>query len=79
MMGLALLKNYKSFAAPRSLALADLLRKFNKSSMLTGEAGARKEYAASDADRTFEDAPKRPSSSWSFLFVAGRWFQDLFK
>jgi uncharacterized radical SAM superfamily Fe-S cluster-containing enzyme len=78
MMGLALLKNYKPFRAPKSLALIDLLKKFDKSFALTGEARARKEYGASDPNRTYEDALKRRSDPWNFLFIAGMWFQDLF-
>ena len=78
MMGLALLKNYKPFRAPKSLALVDLLKKFDKSFALTGEARARKTYGASDPDRTYEDALKRRSDPWNFLFIAGMWFQDLF-
>jgi uncharacterized radical SAM superfamily Fe-S cluster-containing enzyme len=78
MMGLALLKNYKPFRAPKSLALVDLLKKFDKSFALTGESRARKKYGASDPNRTYEDALKRRSDPWNFLFIAGMWFQDLF-
>ena len=78
MMGLALLKNYQPFRAPKSLALIDLLKKFDKSFALTGEARARKKYGASDPHRTYEDALKRRSDPWNFLFIAGMWFQDLF-
>jgi uncharacterized radical SAM superfamily Fe-S cluster-containing enzyme len=78
MMGLALLKNYKPMKAPKSLALADLLKKFEKSFALTGEARARKKYGASDPNRTLDDAMKRRSDPWNFLFIAGMWFQDLF-
>jgi len=60
------------------LALIDLLKKFDKSFALTGEARARKKYGASDPDRTLEDAMKRRSDPWNFLFIAGMWFQDLF-
>jgi len=76
MMGLALLKNYKPFAAPPSLALIDLLKKFDKSYALTGET--KKKYGDSSPDRTIEDALKRRSDPWNFLFIAGMWFQDLF-
>jgi uncharacterized radical SAM superfamily Fe-S cluster-containing enzyme len=76
MMGLALLKNYKPFEAPASLALVDLLKKFDKSWGLTGDPA--KKYGASGPDRTYEDALKRRSDPWNFLFVAGMWFQDLF-
>ena len=78
MMGLALLKNYNSFRAPRSLALIDLLKKFDKSFALTGEKRADKHYGASSPDRTLEDTLKRRSDPWNFLFIAGMWFQDLF-
>ncbi len=78
MMGLALLKNYNSFKAPRSLALVDLLKKFDKSFALTGEKRADKLYGASSPERTLEDTLKRRSDPWNFLFVAGMWFQDLF-
>jgi uncharacterized radical SAM superfamily Fe-S cluster-containing enzyme len=78
LMGLALLKNYKPMRAPKSLALIDLLKKFDKSFALTGEARARKKYGASDPNRTYEDALKRRSDPWNFLFIAGMWFQDLF-
>src|SRR5881296_1213631 len=44
MMGLALLKNYKPFKAPPSLALVDLLKKFDKSFALTGDERAKKNY-----------------------------------
>src|SRR5213080_1819484 len=78
MMGLALLKNYRPFGAPPSLALVDLLKKFDKSFALTGDERARKKYGASDPERTYEDALKRRSDPWNFLFIAGMWFQDLF-
>ncbi len=78
MMGLALLKNYKPFGAPASLALVDLLKKFDKSFALTGEKRADKVYGASSPNRTLEDTMKRRSDPWNFLFVAGMWFQDLF-
>src|SRR5437867_5858136 len=55
MLGLALLKNYRPFEAPRSLALVDLLKKFDKSFALTGEKRADKLYGASDPERTYED------------------------
>src|SRR5437870_849540 len=78
MMGLALLKNYRPFGAPPSLALVDLLKKFDKSFALTGDERARKKYGASDPERTYEDAVKRRSDPWNFLCMAGMWFQDLF-
>ncbi len=76
MMGLAILKNYHPFEGPPSLALVDLFRKFDKSFDIMGKA--RKLYGKSDPERTLEDALKRRSDPWNFLFVAGMWFQDLF-
>ncbi len=78
MMGLALLKNYKPFGAPPSLALVDILKKFDKSFALRGEAATKKVYGNSGPDRTIEDTLKRRSDPWNFLFIAGMWFQDLF-
>ncbi|TAM80426.1 MAG: radical SAM protein [Acidobacteria bacterium] len=78
MMGLALLKNYRPFGAPPSLALIDILKKFDKSFALTGEKRADKVYGASSPDRTLDDTLKRRSDPWNFLFIAGMWFQDLF-
>ncbi len=76
MMGLALLKNYRPYEAPPSFRLLDLWRKFDKSWGLTGDT--RKKYGASGPERTYEDAMKRRTDPWNFLFVAGMWFQDLF-
>jgi len=77
MMALALLKNYKPFQAPPSLALVDLWRKFDKTWALT--KGSEKKYGRTSPDRTYEDAMKRRQSDpWNFLFIAGMWFQDLF-
>ncbi len=73
MMGLALLKNYKPFRSPKSLALIDLLVKFDKSLGLTG-----KDYGNVTGSRTHEDIERRRKDPWNFLFVAGMWFQDLF-
>ena len=78
MMGLALLKNYDPFGAPPSLALIDILKKFDKSFALTGEKRADKLYGASSPERTIEDTMRRRSDPWNFLFIAGMWFQDLF-
>src|SRR5213079_275981 len=50
----------------------------DKSFALTGDERARKKYGASDPERTYEDALKRRSDPWNFLFIAGMWFQDLF-
>jgi 7,8-dihydro-6-hydroxymethylpterin dimethyltransferase len=78
MMALALLKNYRPFNAPASLALIDLLKKFDKSFALRGEEKTKKLYGDSSPNRTYEDALKRRSDPWNFLFIAGMWFQDLF-
>jgi len=78
MMGLALLKNYRPFQAPPSLALVDLLKKFDKSFALTGDEQSKKKYGNSGPERTYEDTLKRRSDPWNFLFIAGMWFQDLF-
>jgi uncharacterized radical SAM superfamily Fe-S cluster-containing enzyme len=77
MLGLALLKNYKPLKAPPSLALIDLLKKFDKSFALTGEK-TKVKYGSAGPERTYEDALKRRSDPWNFLFIAGMWFQDLF-
>ncbi len=78
MMGLALLKSYKPMAGPPSLALVDILKKFDKSFALRGEAKTKKVYGNSGSDRTLEDTIKRRQDPWNFLFIAGMWFQDLF-
>ena len=77
MMGLALLKNYKPFQGPKSLALIDLWKKFDKSWGLT--KNQREKYGTAGPERTYEDAIKRRTTDpWNFLFIAGMWFQDLF-
>ncbi|NNE67454.1 MAG: radical SAM protein [Pyrinomonadaceae bacterium] len=73
MMGLALLKNYNPYGAPKSLTLGGILKKFDKSFGLTG-----KDYGKVDGSRTAEDIEKRRQDPWNFLFIAGMWFQDLF-
>jgi len=78
LLALAILKNYRPFKAPKSLALLDLIKKFDKSFALSGEKRVREKYGASDPDRTLEDAMKRRSDPWNLLFIAGMWFQDLF-
>jgi uncharacterized radical SAM superfamily Fe-S cluster-containing enzyme len=78
MLGLAILKNFRPFKAPKSLALKDLIRKFDKSFALSGEERTRQKYGASDPNRTLADALKRRSDPWNLLFIAGMWFQDLF-
>jgi hypothetical protein len=77
MMAMALLKNYKPFQAPPSLALKDLFKKFDKTWALTKDAD--KKFGKTSPDRTYEDAMKRRAEDpWNFLFIAGMWFQDLF-
>ncbi len=76
LMGLALLKNYKPFRGPASLALIDLWKKFDKSFALTKDV--KEKYGNSGPDRTFEDTVRRRKDPWNFLFIAGMWFQDLF-
>jgi len=78
MLGMAILKNYRPFKAPKSLALMDLIKKFDKSFALSGEKKTREKYGASDPNRTLEDSLKRRSDPWNLLFIAGMWFQDLF-
>ncbi|MGH9435275.1 MAG: radical SAM protein, partial [Terriglobia bacterium] len=78
MMVLALLKNYTPSKAPKSLALLDILKKFDKSFALRGEEKAKKLYGDSSSNRTYEETLKRRSDPWNFLFIAGMWFQDLF-
>ncbi|MGH9449118.1 MAG: radical SAM protein [Terriglobia bacterium] len=78
MMALALLKNFTPSKAPKSLALLDILKKFDKSFALRGEAISKKLYGDSSPNRTYEDTLKRRSDPWNFLFIAGMWFQDLF-
>src|SRR5512132_1096308 len=73
MMGLALLKNYNPYGAPKSLTLGGILKKFDKSFGLSG-----KNYGKVSGDRTMEDIEKRRQDPWNFLFIAGMWFQDLF-
>ena len=73
LMGLALLKSYNSFKSPSQFKLTDLLQKFDKTFGLSG-----KDYGKSTPDRTIDDVMKRRKDRWNFLFIAGRWFQDLF-
>jgi uncharacterized radical SAM superfamily Fe-S cluster-containing enzyme len=72
-MGLSLMRNYDPFVAPKHFKLSDLFMKFDKAFGATG-----KSYGKVSADRTVEDIEKRRSDRWSFLFIAGMWFQDLF-
>ena len=76
LMGLALLKNYKPHKAPPSLTLSSLIKKFDKS--LGMSKNTAQKYGDSSPNRTYQDALKRRSDPWNFLFVAGMWFQDLF-
>ncbi len=63
-MGLALLKNYDPYKAPKSFDLFALLKKFDKSFGLSGT--------------NYGKGVARRNDPWNFLFVAGMWFQDLF-
>jgi len=69
MMGLALLKHYRPFKAPKRLTLLDVMKKFDKSFGLTGT-----DYGKNHGDAAVE----RRNDPWNFLFIAGMWFQDLF-
>ena len=71
---LALLRNYDPFQAPTNFRLMDLLQKFDKGLGATG-----KNYGKVTGDRTMEDIEMRRKDRWNFLFIAGMWFQDLFK
>jgi len=73
MMGLALLKHYNPFAAPPSLTLVDIMKKFDKSFGLTG-----KNYGKIQGQGRLDDIERRRKDPWNFLFIAGMWFQDLF-
>ncbi len=76
MMGLALLRNYRSFEAPASFALIDMFKKFDKTFGLSKKA--KQKYGNVEGDRSYEDALKRRQDPWNFMFIAGMWFQDLF-
>jgi 7,8-dihydro-6-hydroxymethylpterin dimethyltransferase len=73
LIGLALLKHYNPYGAPKSFSLMAMLRKFDKSFGLTG-----KNYGKVGGERSREDIERRRNDPWNFLFVAGMWFQDLF-
>jgi uncharacterized radical SAM superfamily Fe-S cluster-containing enzyme len=73
MMGLALLKHYNPFAAPPSLTLTDIMKKFDKSFGLSG-----KDYGKIHGEGRLKDIERRRQDPWNFLFIAGMWFQDLF-
>src|SRR5881275_2839773 len=64
MMGLALLKNYEPFKAPKSFTISAMLKKFDKSFGLTS--------------KNYGTGTERRNDPWNFLFIAGMWFQDLF-
>jgi uncharacterized radical SAM superfamily Fe-S cluster-containing enzyme len=72
-MALSLMRNYDPFVAPKHFKLSDLFMKFDKAFGATG-----KSYGKVSGDRTAADIEKRRSDRWSFLFIAGMWFQDLF-
>jgi uncharacterized radical SAM superfamily Fe-S cluster-containing enzyme len=77
MMALAMLKNYSPFQAPPSLALKDILKKFDKTWAVSKDSD--KKYGRTNPNRTYEDAMKRRAEDpWNMLFIAGMWFQDLF-
>jgi hypothetical protein len=78
MLALAVLRNYKPFGAPPSMALLDLVKKFDECLAMRGEEKTKKRYGASGPERTREDTEKRRSDPWNILMVAGMWFQDLF-
>src|SRR4029450_11492278 len=59
--------------APPSLTLMDIMKKFDKSFGLSG-----KSYGKVSGDRTMSDIQKRRNDPWTFLFIGGMWFQDLF-
>ena len=63
---LSLLRNYRTFRAPRGLTLRALVRKFDKQTggALGGRIGAPKDG-------------HRKSDEWLMMFIAGMWFQDL--
>src|SRR5205814_642240 len=75
-MGLALMRNYDPFAAPKHFRLKDLVAKFDKSFGATKKADQK--YGKVTGDRSLEDIEKRRADRWNFLFIAGMWFQDLF-
>jgi len=72
-IGLALLRNYDPYKAPKHFSMKALLEKFDKSFGATG-----RDYGKVGGDRTLEDIKKRRADRWHFLFIAGMWFQDLF-
>ena len=67
-LGLALLRNYRPFRAPRHLTLVALMRKFLR------KLGGRERKG----DTREAQIARRRADRWNFLFIAGMWFQDLF-
>src|ERR1700684_1366239 len=72
-MALCLMKNYDPYQAPKHFKMMDLLSKFDKNYNVTG-----RNYGKVGPDRTVDDVMKRREDRWTFLFIAGMWFQDLF-
>jgi hypothetical protein len=72
-IGVSLMRNYDPFKAPRRFRIRALLEKFDKSFGATN-----RDYGKVGKGRTMADVEKRRSDAWSFLFIAGMWFQDLF-
>jgi hypothetical protein len=72
-MALALMRNYDPFQSPVHFKLTDLMKKFDKTFGATG-----RDYGKVTGERTIEDIEKRRKDRWTFLFIAGMWFQDLF-
>jgi 7,8-dihydro-6-hydroxymethylpterin dimethyltransferase len=72
-VSLALLRNYNPYEAPTHFRLVDLITKFDKCFGMSG-----KNYGKVTGDRTKADIDTRRADRWSFLFIAGMWFQDLF-
>ncbi len=71
-LAVALLRNYRPFAAPAPLRIMDLLQRFDKAFGATG-----RDYGRVGKERTRADIEKRRSDRWLFIFIAGMWFQDL--
>jgi uncharacterized radical SAM superfamily Fe-S cluster-containing enzyme len=72
-VGLALMRNYDPFKAPKHFSLKAMMEKFDKCFRITN-----RDYGKVTGDRTMADIEKRRADRWNFLFVAGMWFQDLF-
>jgi uncharacterized radical SAM superfamily Fe-S cluster-containing enzyme len=71
---LALIRNYEPANAPTHFSIFSLLTKFDKCFGATG-----RNYGKVSADRTMDDIKMRRADRWNFLFIAGMWFQDLFR